>query len=94
MLSRKYYPKTDVPMATTDHPVRFRTVRSTYLWAKEFLKAVAQRYGKDFVYQGLASWRWSMSTCFSGVGCAEIVQSLDVSNFKNHSLVIVECNVK
>ena len=66
-------------MATTDHPVRFRTVRSTYRWAKVFLRAAVERYGSDFVYEGLASWKWSLSTCFSGIGCGEMVQSSDSS---------------
>ena len=71
---RKFYPKTNVPMATEDHPSNFRSLRSTWTWARTFLKRSAERLGKSFVCKSLASWRWSLSTCFSGVGCAETVQ--------------------
>lgn len=74
---RKFYPKTDVPMATDEHPTQFKTFQSTFKWATVFLQSATKKFGKGFVSAGLKSWRWFLTTCFSGVGCAETVQCLD-----------------
>lgn len=73
---RKFYPKTNVPMATAEHPKNFKSVKSTFKWATIFLQNAAKRYGARFVCDSLKSWRWQLSTCFTGVGCAETVQNL------------------
>lgn len=70
---RRYYPKTSVPMATLYDPVRFRTIGGTYKWAPMFLNRIAKVYGVAWVKQRLSQWRWSLSTAFTGVGCAENV---------------------
>lgn len=64
-------------MATDEHPTHFKTFQSTFKWATVFLQSAAEKFGKGFVSAGLKSWKWFLTTCFSGVGCAEIVQRLD-----------------
>lgn len=66
------FPKTNVPAATDDHPANFKTLSRTFTWASVFLKRVAHKYGDNFVCNKLRSWKWQLSTCFSGVGCAEL----------------------
>ena len=68
---RNYYPKTTIPMARDVDPVRFRSIADTYKWASLFLERVATCFGQDWLTQRLARWSWNLSTCFTGVGCAE-----------------------
>ena len=82
---RKFYPKTDVPMATDEHPTQFKTFQSTFKWATVFLQSATKKFGKGFVSAGLKSWRWFLTTCFSGVGCAECLDSREMSQY-NQSL--------
>ena len=65
-----------MPAAGKDAPFHFRSIDDTYKWADIFLKRIARVYGSQWLCQQLMSWKWSMSTSFSGVGCAESVQSL------------------
>ena len=44
-----------------------------FRWATDFLERVANVYGKDRVKQKLAEWKVDVTTCFSGIGCAETV---------------------
>lgn len=74
---KKYYPKTTVPMATEFHPKRFDSINSTFKWASLFLDHISICFGQEFVKKRLAKWRWSLSTAFSGVGCAENVGTSD-----------------
>jgi len=76
---RKYFPKTNVPKGIDTHPVSFPSIQSTFKWAFVFLKRAAEAYGNQFMFEKLAAWKWDLSTCFSGVGCAEMVVALEVS---------------
>lgn len=71
ILLRMRYPKTSVPAPSERHPVRFRSIASTYKWASVFMEAAADKYGSLWLAKRLRRWRWSLSTAFSGVGCAE-----------------------
>ena len=56
--------------------LRFSPLSSGLLF---FLKRAAEAYGNQFMFEKLAAWKWDLSTCFSGVGCAEMVVALEVS---------------
>lgn len=71
ILLRMRYPKTSVPAPSERHPIRFRSIASTYKWASVFMEAAADKYGSLWLAKRLRRWRWSLSTAFSGVGCAE-----------------------
>ena len=72
-----------------DHPVNFRTIYSTFKWARVFLRKLAEKYGSDTICHQLASWKWLMSTCFSGIGCAEMAWGLvqDSSKRPKYSII-------
>ena len=74
--NRRFFPKTTVPAATEAHPTNFKTLDSTFSWASVFLMRIANKYSTKFVCKKLRNWRWRLTTCFSGVGCAEMVPSL------------------
>ena len=73
---RRFFPKTTVPAATEGHPTNFKTVDATFGWASVFLKRLAGFYTTEFLCKKLRGWKWRLTTCFSGVGCAEMVLSL------------------
>lgn len=70
---RRFYPKTSVPGGGPDHPVNFKSIDSTFTWASTFLLQLEKHFGVGVVCKKLRSWRWLLSSCFSGVGCAELV---------------------
>ena len=70
---RRFYPKTSVPAGGPDHPVHFKSFDSTFTWASTFLLQLEKHFGVGVVCKKLRSWRWLLSSCFSGVGCAELV---------------------
>ena len=74
---RSFYPKTNMPKATEAHPVNFEKLDETFAWATKFLQRLSEKLGPDFVCKKLSSWRWLLSTCFSGIGCPELVLSSD-----------------
>ena len=67
-----------MPKGIDIHPVSFPSIQSTYKWASVFLKRAAEAYGNEFMFEKLAAWKWDLSTCFSGVGCAEMVVASEV----------------
>ncbi|CAK9036972.1 unnamed protein product [Durusdinium trenchii] len=62
------YPKTSVHLPAEGLPIRFRSILSTYTWPKQFLSVIAHEYGEQWLINRLKTWKWSMSTAFSGVG--------------------------
>ena len=70
------YPKTSVHLPAEGLPIRFRSILSTYTWPKQFLSVIAHEYGEQWLINRLKTWKWSMSTAFSGVGAAENVTCL------------------
>lgn len=71
LVLRRFYPKTSVAAAPDGSPVHFHTISDMYKWADLFLDRLAVCFGVDMVAGRLATWKWNLSTCFSGVGCAE-----------------------
>lgn len=67
------YPKTNVDAATDAHPTGPSTIDETFEWANVFLQRLFQAFGKQKVKSKLRRWRWSCSTVFTGIGCAEQV---------------------
>ena len=47
-----------------------KSLSRAYGWPQEFIKALAKKYGAAFVEQRLQAWRWDLTTCFAGIGCA------------------------
>ena len=74
---RSFFPKTSVPKATLEHPVTFHRLDETFQWATKFLQRLSEKLGPEIVCKKLSSWRWLLSTCFSGIGCPELVLSSD-----------------
>ena len=73
---RRRYPKTNIPAASPDHPTNFTRFLQTFAWASTFLRRCSEQFGDEFVCHKLRKWKWQMSTCFSGIGCAEMVPAL------------------
>lgn len=80
--SRRFFPKCSIPMAVASDPPGFGSVEETYGWAHAFMKTAAHHFGKDFIKERLEAWDWSLSSSFSGVGCAEQVPVLNSSRFQ------------
>lgn len=68
------FPKTTIPRPTCQHPKGFRSVNNSMSWSTAFLKRLTQEFGHQLVAHKLSEWKWSCTTCFSGVGCAETVR--------------------
>lgn len=78
-----YYPKTNLAKPGAQHPFGPKTLMGSYKWADKFFTALASQYGAGTVAKRLQSWSWDASTCFSGVGCAEM--ALNLQNLKRKS---------
>ena len=62
-------------MAREFDPGWFRSIADTYKWATLFVERIAVCFGQDWVKQRLENWSWNLSTCFTGIGCAEQVRT-------------------
>lgn len=60
-------------MATASDPTGFDSVEATFDWATKFIQRAAVHFGEQYLAERLAKWQWTLSTTFSGVGCAEQV---------------------
>ncbi|CAK9034396.1 PABC domain-containing protein [Durusdinium trenchii] len=69
------YPKTSVHLPAEGLPIRFWSILSTYTWPKQFLSVIAHEYGEQWLINRLKTWKWSMSTAFSGVGAILSLQN-------------------
>ena len=83
LMSRKCYPKTKIEKPNATHPKGPRSIYSSFKWAGAFLDRLCGKFGRSVVAQKLRRWQWDMTTCFSGIGCAEAVPSSFVVNFKH-----------
>lgn len=59
-----------------------KTVSESFRWASVYLARIKARFGATNLKRKLSSWRWDVSTVFSGVGCAEAVGGLVASLFR------------
>ena len=75
-LSRSCWPKTKQLKATDKHPLGPKTIKASFRWAPNFVGRVMKEFGPDQVLPKFKDWRWDVSTCFSGIGCAETVAKL------------------
>ena len=71
------YPKVDLQPREDASPGP-RSLRAAFSWADRMVQAVSKKVGVQLMSQKLASWRWHVTTCFSGLGCAEAVWGLAV----------------
>ena len=71
---RRRYPKIPLEPATSNHPAGPSTLDECFTWPGTFLEALGQHYGTELMSKQLSRWRWNVTTCFSGVGCAETVR--------------------
>ena len=62
-------------LATPSDPTGPLNLLECFDWPATFLETLAEHYGTHMVVKQLQRWRWSVTTCFSGVGCAETVLS-------------------
>ena len=69
--ARKKYPKNTFFAATAEHPRGYETIDSCYTWPDLFLQRLSTHYGCDWLCKRLQAWKWTFSTCFSGVGAPE-----------------------
>lgn len=51
-------------------------MRDSMSWATKFLQRLCCAYGTTVVKEKIEKWKWSCSTCFSGIGCAETARVL------------------
>lgn len=72
----KCYPKTSIEVPGESDPKGFRSVLQTYAWAHRYLRRLANQFGTEAVAVKLQQINWFVTTCFSGVGCAETVHYL------------------
>ena len=56
---------------TDEHPLGVESVQDAFGWPDAFLGRLAAKYGHRFLESRLRRWRWTFSSCFSGVGAAE-----------------------
>ena len=49
-----------------------KTVKDVPRWARDFLRLLEYYKGASFVAARLKRVSWNMTTCFSGIGCAEV----------------------
>lgn len=80
--SRRFFPKCSIPMPVASDPPGFGSMEETYGWAHAFMRRAAHHFGKDYIKERLDVWDWSLSSAFSGVGCAEQVPVLNSSRFQ------------
>lgn len=71
VVGRKKYPKCTVYAGTEDHPSGFVSVQDACNWPTVFLNRLASQFGDQWLCHRLQSWRWTMSTAFSGIGAPE-----------------------
>ena len=71
--ARQYYQKCTVPMANASDPKGFDSVAATFSWATTFIQRAADHFGQEYIQDRLEKWQWTLSTAFSGIGCAEQV---------------------
>ena len=68
---RKKYPKCTVYAGTEDHPSGFASVQDACKWPTVFINRLATEFGEQWLCDRLKSWRWTLSTAFSGIGAPE-----------------------
>ena len=73
LLARRYFQKCTVPMATASDPAGCESVPATFDWATTIIRRAASHFGEQYLQERLENWKWTLSTTFSGVGCAEQV---------------------
>lgn len=73
-IPRQFYPKTTISKAGANSPAGPRTIAAVPCWAFEFLTLLGKQLGHDFVTQTLKRVSWRLTTCFSGIGCAELAR--------------------
>ena len=66
-----------IPMPSANEDYGPSNVRESYQWAKRFMSKMHKLLGNYLLTERLAEWRWSLSTAFSGVGCAESATTSD-----------------
>lgn len=71
VVGRKKYPKCTVYAGTEDHPSGFVSVQDACNWPTVFLSRLARQFGDQWLCHRLQSWRWTLSTAFSGIGAPE-----------------------
>lgn len=75
-----YIPKTTVPKPIPGMaPFAGKTLNHLFKWADTFVEALARQHGVDCLRKRLSKWDWEATSCFTGVGCAEIVSWQGVS---------------
>jgi hypothetical protein len=89
----KYYPKTTVSKPGTDCPNGPQSLKECFQYGDQFIDRLAAEMGTRKLAMRLLKWHWYFTSCFSGVGCAEMVITLlirftwlSVSNFNNSLL--------
>lgn len=80
---RKCYPKTCLAKPSESDPAGPRSASEMFRWAPQFLERLVSTYGKAIVEQKFAKWNMDVTTCFSGIGCAETVQNSVISYIVN-----------
>ncbi|CAK9006394.1 unnamed protein product, partial [Durusdinium trenchii] len=69
---QRFYPKTTISRADSSHALGPKTVKDVPRWARDFLRLLEYYKGASFVAARLKRVSWNMTTCFSGIGCAEV----------------------
>lgn len=72
-VARTFYPKTSISPATCKHPTGPKSIKQVPHWARDFLKAIEKHKGYRYVVRCLKGISWNLTSCFSGIGCAEAV---------------------
>ena len=76
---RRCYPKTNIQIK--DNRVRGATsVMDGFRWPARFVQRLMKTFSSFVVLEGFRGWLWDVTTCFSGIGCPEIVPSLNLQN--------------
>lgn len=72
---RRCYPKTSIQKPNENDPLGPRSVIQTFDWPHEFLRRLSKAFGESAVQMKLDRWSIDATSCFSGMGCAEMVQT-------------------
>ena len=76
---RRCYPKTNIQIK--DNRVRGATsVMDGFRWPARFVQRLMKTFSSFVVLEGFRGWLWDVTACFSGIGCPEIVPSLNLQN--------------
>ena len=70
---RRKYPKTDIAPASATDDAGPSCLLNTFSWPHDFLAKLGKVFGREFLTRKLTTWKWSVTTAFSGLGCPESV---------------------